>query len=209
MNHVSKERVSALSDGVIAIAATLLVLELKVPEDGQLTGDLIQHWGRTFLGWVISFAMIALLWFDNHFQMSHTSRWTVGLTAMTFVQLALLSLIPFGSNLIVDNPGSLFSALVFNGILLANGLCMSVTTAQVARREDIHISSESTRILQARVRFALLTYMPTAVMGVLGSVYHHPFTGVILWAMIPFVASLRSLWADQRAEVRTESKARG
>lgn len=193
MSRVSKERVSALSDGMIAIAATLLVLELKVPDDGALSAEIVMHWARTLAGWMISFAMIALIWFENHFQMASASRWTVGLTVATFVQLALLSLIPFGSNLIVDTPDSLFAALVFNGILLANGLCLAGTMWMIGRNKDIHISAAVSRVMEKRANFALLSYLLTAFLGVFSAIYHHPFTGIVLWALIPFIVSLRAL----------------
>lgn len=203
MTHVSKERVSALSDGVIAIAATLLVLELKMPEDGQMTSDIVLHWTRTLAGWLISFAMVAIVWFESHFQMTSTSRWTLGLTVMTFLQLALLSLIPFGSNLIVDDPNDLFSALFFNGIMLANGLCMAATTSMIGRKSELHATPEVTRALSGRSRFVLWSYLLTAVMGVAAAALHHPFTGVVLWAIIPLAVTIWSFRIAQGGPAAT------
>ena len=67
MEKISKERLGALSDGVISIAATLLVLGLTVPDGDPLSSDVLFHWMRIFAGWAISFTVIAIVWFDNHF----------------------------------------------------------------------------------------------------------------------------------------------
>ena len=59
MSNISKERVGAISDGVIAVAATLLVLELKVPEGAIENSEVLLHWFRLGTAWLISFMMIA------------------------------------------------------------------------------------------------------------------------------------------------------
>ena len=104
MKSISKERVGALSDGVVAIAATILVLELKVPEDHSLSRSDVEHWVLIILGWVVSFIMITVMWLENHRQLALASAWTMPLMVVTFAQLGLISLIPFGSNLIMDQP---------------------------------------------------------------------------------------------------------
>lgn len=188
MNNISKERVGALSDGVIAIAATILVLELKVPEDHALSRDDVVHWALLFLGWVVSFIMIAVMWLENHRQLALASVWTIPLMIVTFAQLGLISLIPFGSNLIMDQPDNLGSAITFNFIMLGNGLCAAIGGLVLARhlRKNADPSLADTLVRRSLVQ--VLVYVLIAVIGLSGAILHHPFVGVVLWLSMPLVA---------------------
>ena len=62
------ERIEAFSDGVFAIAITLLVLEIKVPHgsDADLLGSLLGQW-PAYLAYVLSFVMIGIYWANHHY----------------------------------------------------------------------------------------------------------------------------------------------
>jgi uncharacterized membrane protein len=63
---LSTNRVEAFSDGVIAIAATLLVLELHVPEPGQDIWGSLGHQLPSLAAYVVSFLTILVLWVNHH-----------------------------------------------------------------------------------------------------------------------------------------------
>ena len=60
-------RVEAFSDGVFAIAITLLILEIKVPArgSGALARQLLQQW-PSYVSYLISFAFIGIMWVNHH-----------------------------------------------------------------------------------------------------------------------------------------------
>lgn len=58
-------RLEAFSDGVFAIAITLLVLEIKVPEAGNLTQGLLHLW-PSYLAYAVSFIVIGAIWMNHH-----------------------------------------------------------------------------------------------------------------------------------------------
>jgi hypothetical protein len=69
---LSKTRIEALTDGIFAIAMTLMVFDIKVPAVAQmnqlnLRHELIQLWPR-FLAYVISFVMLGVYWVGHHNQ---------------------------------------------------------------------------------------------------------------------------------------------
>src|SRR6266480_1695989 len=71
-------RIEAFSDGVFAIAITLLVLELKVPrehEPGELAPALLALW-PSYLAFLTSFATIGIMWINHHrlFNLIHRSN---------------------------------------------------------------------------------------------------------------------------------------
>jgi len=188
MENISKERLGALSDGVIAIAATLLVLDLAVPDGEALSSDVVFHWFRIFLGWTISFTMIAILWFDNHFLLGQTKHLNMKLARYTFLQLAMLSLIPFAADLVTDYPKNIAAALAFNGIMLANGLVSAVISFHVARAPELHIGAHVAALMENRARFKAALYFAIAVVAALAAWTQHPFMGVALWVLSPLIS---------------------
>src|SRR5215207_3951221 len=66
-NDLKTNRAEAFSDGVFAIAATLLVLELKVPhvEPGGLSEALLGRW-PAYATYVVSFLTIGIIWVNHH-----------------------------------------------------------------------------------------------------------------------------------------------
>ncbi len=86
-------RLEAFTDGVVAIAITIMVLELKVPENGSL--EALRASAPVFLAYVLSFINIGLYW-NNHHHMLHATERVDGrvLWANLFL-LFWLSLVPF------------------------------------------------------------------------------------------------------------------
>jgi len=68
-------RIEAFSDGVFAIAITLLILEIKVPTPGSadLSQQLLQLW-PSFVAYGISFAFIGIMWINHHRLFTHIHR---------------------------------------------------------------------------------------------------------------------------------------
>ncbi len=94
------ERLGALTDGLFAIVLTLLVLELKIPEDPAPGTDVIQvlinDW-EAFAGWLISFVILARLWMFQHHAAASARFVSSRSIAINFAFLATVSLIPAGS----------------------------------------------------------------------------------------------------------------
>ena len=104
----SVQRLLSLTDGVVAIALTLLVLDLKVPllnsvsnpsSASQLWHQLMSQRGL-FLSYLISFYVIALFWTFHHRILKHAIGHSHGLSIVNFLFLFAISVIPFSCNLI-------------------------------------------------------------------------------------------------------------
>ncbi|HET9342953.1 MAG TPA: TMEM175 family protein [Candidatus Eremiobacteraceae bacterium] len=118
---ISKGRFEAFSDGVFAIAITLLVLELHPPDlanpsNGSLVRALLAMWPEFLVYWA-SFATIGIVWF-NHYALFHNTR-DVTYTAL-IANLALLSFVcfvPF-TTLLIAREGMIPIATALYGIVL-------------------------------------------------------------------------------------------
>ncbi len=109
-------RLEAFSDGMIAIFATIMVLEMKVPH-GETLGDLATVW-PVFLSYVLSFTYLGIYW-NNHHHLLHTVTHVTGgmLWANTHLMF-WLSLIPFATDWMGENhfaalPTALYGVVLF------------------------------------------------------------------------------------------------
>lgn len=99
----STNRVEAFSDGVMAIAITLLVLELKVPESepGHLLGDLAARW-PSYAAYVAAFLTIGIIWLNHHTLLTKIARFDARLHWLNLMLLFGVATLPFPTALLAD-----------------------------------------------------------------------------------------------------------
>jgi uncharacterized membrane protein len=98
---MNKERLTAFSDGVIAIIITIMVLELKVPHGATLRA--LAGLLPVFLSYVLSFVFIAIYW-NNHHHLLHAAKRVNGTILWANMHLLFwLSLIPFTTGWLGEN----------------------------------------------------------------------------------------------------------
>lgn len=189
---------AAIADGIIAVAATILIIELEVPDDITLTSDLVLHWSRITGSWVISFMMIVVVWFDNHFFLSKAKQWSVSLTMLTFLQLGAVSFIPFASNLVIDHYESHAAMLAFNAAMVANALASFALCRRLAA--STYLIDGAAMAARIRVRgFAHLSiYLFVTLLSILAGYYHHSVAGVGIWILAPLLIVLENILADRK-----------
>jgi uncharacterized membrane protein len=99
----SPERLAAFSDGVLAIAITLLVLEIKVPEaeEGRLWHELGRLW-PSYSAYAVSFLTIGIMWVNHHNLTRRLVAVDHGLVYANIGLLALISFLPFPTAVIAE-----------------------------------------------------------------------------------------------------------
>lgn len=191
MYDFSKERMAAISDGVIGVAATLLVIELEVPDGITVTSDLIFHWSRTFAAWLISFVMVIIVWLDNHMFISKARHWSYKLTILTFLQLAVASLIPFASNLVIDHHESTGAMIAFNTVMMLNGLTSFAISRTLSGSSKEYGELAEAASLRNRGTVQLAVYTCTLFGSIIAGHLHYALTGVLLWIVTPSLILFR------------------
>ncbi len=117
---MTKTRLEAFSDGVLAIIITIMVLELKTPHgtDWQAIKPLVP----VFISYVLSFTLIAIYW-GNHHHLFHTvSHINSKIIWANTHLLFWLSLIPFGTGWMGENHFDTISVAVYAGLLALCGI---------------------------------------------------------------------------------------
>jgi uncharacterized membrane protein len=92
---MNKSRVEAFSDGVFAFAITLLVVTIAQPTDyRRLAHDLAQRW-PSLAAYVVSFAVIGIMWLNHHSVFGHFGRVDRGLVYLNLLLLMTVAFLPF------------------------------------------------------------------------------------------------------------------
>jgi uncharacterized membrane protein len=128
---MQKNRLEAFSDGVIAIIITIMVLDLKVPHEAQLST--LRPLLPVFFSYVLSFIYVGIYW-NNHHHMFHSTRQVNG--AILWANLHLLfwlSLFPFTTGWIGENHAAAIPAGVYGLVLL-----MAAIAYWILQRTIIH-----------------------------------------------------------------------
>jgi uncharacterized membrane protein len=181
------ERIGALSDGVVAIAITLLILEIKIPShvtDGAVLWAQLKDQTPELTAWLISFAMIALVWYDQHYLFAHSSRTDSGYIIINMLQLGAVTLIPLGAHLVGRYPEDALSETVFSTIMLLNGMLMALNAWYLSQHSELH-SKDEARFLHRRAVYHAISFPLAAVFAFTVAVLHHPLVGTAVWLMKP------------------------
>ncbi|SIT87772.1 TMEM175 family protein [Microbacterium sp. RU33B] len=127
----STTRLEAFTDGVFAIAATLLVLDLTaynigtVSSDGQMWSALAGMW-ELFFNFALSFLLLCLLWMTHVQQFEHVARVDATIVWLNSVRLLFIVLVPFATNLTTEYSswlaGRMLMPLAFFGAILCSYL---------------------------------------------------------------------------------------
>src|SRR6266478_238687 len=92
-------RLEAFSDGVFAIAITLLVLDLKVPAEPPLLDGLLSQWS-VYLAYIISFIFILIMWINHHRMFEHIVRSDSTFMLLNGLLLLGITVVPFPTNIV-------------------------------------------------------------------------------------------------------------
>jgi len=117
---MSKGRLEAFSDGVIAILITIMVLELRAPHQADLAA--LRPLVPVFLSYLLSFVFVGIYW-ANHHHMLHAARQVNGRILWANLHLLFwLSLVPFTTNWMGENPRVAVPVAIYGFVLLMAGV---------------------------------------------------------------------------------------
>jgi uncharacterized membrane protein len=142
-------RLEAFSDGVIAVAVTLLVLDIKVPAqggDGSLLDELARAWPH-YAAYVVSFMTIGIIWINHHAMIGRLAQADHSILILNLLLLMSIVLLPFATELMAAylraSSGESLAAGLYSGAFLL----MSVLFAALNR----HILIKRAHMLRAEL----------------------------------------------------------
>jgi uncharacterized membrane protein len=130
---MGKGRLEAFSDGVIAIIITIMVLELKRPEDLSLAGLL--HIAPHIAIYALSFLYVGIYWNNHHHLFQAARSVTGGILWANLHLLFWLSLVPFASDWMGENTRAGLPVALYGVMLLMCGVAYGILARLLVRHE--------------------------------------------------------------------------
>ena len=129
---MTKGRLEAFSDGVIAIIITIMVLELRVPH-GDTTIEALLPLAPVFSSYVLSFVHVGLYW-NNHHHLMHAARHVTGAVLWCNLHLLFwLSLVPFVTGWMGENHFAALPVAMYGIVMLMSGVAYYMLTRSLVR----------------------------------------------------------------------------
>jgi uncharacterized membrane protein len=157
---LNTNRAEAFSDGVFAIAATLLVLELKIPhvEPGGLSEALLERW-PSYATYVISFLTIGIIWVNHHAVMERIKNVNRPLLFLNLVFLMAVAAIPFPTALLADylqaGHDEHLASAIYGATMALMGIAFGLIWAYAVLSDDLlHESIDPHRARRSLLMFA-------------------------------------------------------
>ena len=187
MGGLGKQRLEALVDGIFAVAMTLLVLDIKLPENIVYASDQ-SLWARLvtlerhFLIYVISFLVIGMYWVGHHMQFHFVRLVDRRMIWINLIYLLLVSFLPFVTDLVGDHKELVLPSEIYGGTLLALSGTAFVHTRYLARHPALAspaFTAETARLFERRA--ALFALVPLLSMGV---AFASPRTALFVYLLL-------------------------
>jgi uncharacterized membrane protein len=147
---MSTNRLESFSDGVIAVAITLLVLGIGVP--GEHVSDVPQFLGRQwpeYIAYVISFLTIGIIWINHHAMIGRLAQTDHTILILNLLLLMTIGILPFATDLVAKHREDHLAAAIYGGSFMVMALAFSLLNRQVLIVRD-HLLAEATPLHERR-----------------------------------------------------------
>jgi uncharacterized membrane protein len=160
-NEIEFSRIVAFSDGVFAIAITLLVLSLNIPAHlhGESLGSALWDQRQDLLAYAISFAVIGRFWVIHHRFFGDVTGFDGRLLALNILYLAWIVLIPFSSEVLGDHGGDTDAIVLYAVNLAAVALLGWVMAFDAHRAGLTTMAASEEREFRLRAFFVALVFI--------------------------------------------------
>jgi len=167
-------RVEAFSDGVFAVAITLLVLNIQAPPnalgDGELRDFLLSK-GPTYLAFVTSFATVGIMWINHHRLFNHIKRTDTILLLLNLLLLMAIVFVPFPTALLaqsITSPDQHLSALFYSGTFVVLAILFNLLWRYATHKGRLlgkHADLAAVRAISRQYLFGPLFYSAAFGLG--------------------------------------------
>jgi uncharacterized membrane protein len=154
---MTADRLAAYSDAVFAVIVTVMVLELKAPDQSAFS-DLWPLW-PTAISYAVSYLFIAIIWINHHYFMRFVGPPTLKLIWINFIHLFMVSLLPFATSWIARTRLASSPVVFYAGLFVCIDLAYNVFEREVlARAEAAEVSPRMRRLARRRSLIVLASF---------------------------------------------------
>jgi uncharacterized membrane protein len=200
--EVDTSRLEAFSDGVFAIAITLLIIGVGIKaEGGSLAYRLAEQW-PSYVSYVVSFAIIGIVWLHHHEMFRYIRAADHGLVLFNLAMLLGVCFIPFPTKVMADElVSSSFAdqrtAVIFYGLtIIAVSLTLNTLWIWATYRRRLIEPTVPQVLVRARTRSMWLAIPPYAVASTVVASWS-PLSALVLYGIIDLLYLLPSGWLER------------
>src|ERR1700753_4357484 len=155
---ITADRLTAFSDAVFAVIVTIMVLELKAPEQADFSA-LWPLW-PTAISYAVSYLFIAIIWINHHHLMHFVGAPTLQLIWFNFAHLFLVSLLPFATAWVAQTRLSSPAVALYAGLFVCIDIAYNAFEHDVlTHTDDARIPTYMRRIARRRSLFVLAVFV--------------------------------------------------
>jgi uncharacterized membrane protein len=197
-------RLIAFTDGVFAIVITILVLEIRVPDDlpARSLGDAIDDVGPTFTAWIISFFITGMHWLWHRDLFNQVRTVNRDVIWLNLVYMLPVCLVPFASSVLGEYHDEAIALHLYGSVLIAASLFRVILYAYLMHRPELLWEPPS----RQRRRFGMLLALASVAVYVIAIVVATalPTVSLLIYLAVPLlyfvlVTALRDRPATSRA----------
>ena len=151
------DRLGAYSDAVFAVIVTIMVLELKAPDQPGFLA-LWPLW-PTAISYAVSYLFIAIIWINHDYLMRFVGRPTLGLIWINFIHLFMVALVPFATAWVARTRLASSPVAFYGGLFVCVDVAYNAFEhAVLTRAENRHVSERARRVARRRSLIVLAIF---------------------------------------------------
>ncbi|RAN81776.1 DUF1211 domain-containing membrane protein [Bacillus sp. SRB_336] len=154
--QATTDRLAAYSDAVFAVIVTIMVLELKAPD--QATFSALWPLWPTAISYAVSYLFIAIIWINHHHLMRLSGPPTLTLIWINFVHLFMVSLLPFATAWIARTRLASSPVVFYAGLFVGIDIAYNVFEREVLARA-VHIPDRARGMARRRSLVVLAIFL--------------------------------------------------
>ena len=175
-----KGRMEAFSDGVIAIIITIMVLELKAPEDVSLAG--IIAIGPHIAIYALSFIYVGIYWNNHHHMLQVCGTVTGAILWANLHLLFWLSLVPFTSEWMGEHLADAWPVAAYGAVLLMTGAAYMILARLLVKHEGTESVLARAMGRDTKTMLSLIAYLAAIV-----AAFFVPYVSLALYAFVALI----------------------
>ena len=188
---LGKHRIEALSDGIFGIAMTLLIIDVKVPNDisalsmpDGLSKMLLSYWPK-FLSFFISFMILGLFWIAHHGYLHFMKRADRNFLWLNLLFLMVVIFVPFSADLLGHLPGHPVATMIYGGNVAMLGVTLYWQWSYATHRHRLvgkNLEPELIREGKRRICLGFLVNGGTMLLALV-----NPALSLVLYILFPII----------------------
>lgn len=162
---ITADRIAAFSDAVFAVIVTVMVLELRAPNEPSFSA--LRPLWPTAISYAVSYLFIAIIWVNHHHLMRLVGPPTLGLMWINFAHLFMVSLLPFATSWVARTQLASSPVVFYAGLFVCIDIAYNIFEHQILSSADhTQVSKHTRRTARLRSLIVLASFIISVLVAI-------------------------------------------